>query len=225
MQTKRRTRRRLPSLLLAGVLAVTTSVTAPVTSQAAGTENTELNNPRVVMNTCDTVYFGSYWQEDTNGDGKVDQTDKKQPIRWRILSQDGDDAYVIADKVLDCKPYNTNGVTITGEDGVTRTDYSCTWETSTLRTWLNSDFYNTAFSADEKGVIIEQTLKNEDNEEYGTAGGNDTKDKVYLPSLADIKNPVYGFSDDYYFCDQARIGKATSYAKAQGVYPNGEMGS
>lgn len=44
-----------------------------------------------------------------------------------------------------------------------------TWETSTLRTWLNNDFYNAAFSADEKGVIIEQTLKNEDNEEYKTA--------------------------------------------------------
>lgn len=44
-----------------------------------------------------------------------------------------------------------------------------TWETSTLRTWLNNDFYNAAFSADEKGVIIEQSLKNEDNEAYKTA--------------------------------------------------------
>ena len=207
-------KKRIPAVLLSGALAVTTCVTASVTSRAAGTGNTELQNPRVVMNYCDTVYFGNYWQEDTNGDGKVDQTDEKQKIRWRILwqNEDGTDAYVMADKVLDCKKYNE--------------DYTdATWETSTLRKWLNDDFYNTAFSSDEKSAIIEQTLKNEDNEVYGTAGGNDTTDKVYLPSLSDMKNSAYGFSDDYYFNDQARIGKATSYAKAQGVYPNGEMGS
>ena len=200
--------------VLSGALAVTTCVTVPVTSQAAGTGNTELQNPRVVMNYCDTVYFGSYWQEDTNGDGKVDQTDEKQKIRWRILwqNEDGTDAYVMADKVLDCKKYNEEYTDVT-------------WETSPLREWLNNDFYNTAFSLAEKDAIIEQTLKNEDNEKYGTVGGNDTTDKVYLSSLSDMKNLAYGFSDDYFFQDQARIGKATSYAKAQGVNTNGEMGS
>ena len=228
---KRRARRNtFLASVLSGALAVTTCVTVPVTSQAAGTGNTELRNPRVVMNYCDTVYFGSYWQEDTNGDGKVDQTDEKQKIRWRILwqNEDGTDAYVMADKVLDCKKYNENGVSKTHPSGDVYDvyiDYSCTWETSTLRKWLNNDFYNAAFSSNEKGAIIEQTLKNEDNEETLTAGGNDTTDKIYLPSQSDMKNPAYGFLEDYGFDDQARIGKATSYAKEQEVYTNGEMGS
>ena len=208
-QRKRIRKRRLPAVLLSGVLAVATLVTAPVTSQAAETGNTELQNLGAKTTYYDTVYFGSYLQEDTNGDGKVDQKDKKQPIRWRILSQKGNDAYVLADKVLDCKKYNEEFKAVT-------------WETCTLRKWLNNDFYNTAFSSAEQGAIIEQTLKNEDNEEYGTAGGNDTKDKVYLPSLSDVKNPAYGFLDNF-DGDQASIGKATSYAEAQGVYTYKEM--
>lgn len=105
-------------------------------------KSVELHNPVVVMNECDTVYFGSYWQEDTNGDGVADQNDEKMPIRWRILSRDGDDAYVIADQVLDAKPYNEE-----------RTDV--TWETCSLRKWLNGEFYNNAFTAEEQGAVIE----------------------------------------------------------------------
>ena len=39
--------------------------------------------------TWDCVYFGNYWQNDTNGDGKADQNDNKQPIKWRVLSVNG----------------------------------------------------------------------------------------------------------------------------------------
>ena len=89
-------------------------------------KSVELHNPVVVMNECDTVYFGSYWQEDTNGDGVADQNDEKMPIRWRILSQDGDDAYVIADKILDVRPKGSS--------------------LSSIQTWLNETFYQNAFS-------------------------------------------------------------------------------
>lgn len=174
-----------------------------ITEEATADET--LQNPRVEVNTCDTVYFGSYWQEDINGDGVADRKDDKTPIRWRILSQNGDDAYVIADKVLDCKQYNEEYTAVT-------------WETSTLRTWLNGEFLNSAFTAEEQAVIVEQILVNADNEENDTEGGNDTKDKVYLPSIADMKNTAYGFSGDLNFDDQARLVKATAYAKKQGVW-------
>lgn len=204
--------RRLTAALLSGVVAITSCLAGTDLAHAAGTENTELQNPRVEMNTCDTVYFGSYWQEDTNGDGVADQNDDKTPIRWRILSRNGNDAYVMADQVLDCKPYH-------------ETDESVTWETSTLRKWLNEEFYNTAFTAAEQEAVLEQTLVNEDNEEYGTEGGADTVDQVYLPSVADMENGSYGFQTNAYFDDQARIGKATGYAEEQGAYATGEKGS
>ena len=78
-----------------------------------------------------------------------------QGFRLRSGGRDGSEAYVIADMVLDCKKYNEE-------------DTDVTWETNTLRKWLNNDFYNTAFTSDEQGAIIEQILKNADNEEYGT---------------------------------------------------------
>ena len=86
-----------------------------------------LNNPRTVsdgVTTWDCVWFGNYWQEDTNGDGEADKNDAKQPIKWRVLSVNGDDAFLVADKNLDCQVYND-------------TYTSVTWETSTIRSWLN----------------------------------------------------------------------------------------
>ena len=53
------------------------------------------------VTTWDSVTFGSYWQEDTNQDGKVDQKDAKQPIKWRVLSVNGDDMYLLSEKNLD----------------------------------------------------------------------------------------------------------------------------
>ena len=44
-------------------------------------EASGLRNPRIKMKVRDVVTFGSYWQEDTNGDGEADQMDEKQPIR------------------------------------------------------------------------------------------------------------------------------------------------
>ena len=195
--------------------ANTASLQNPRISEVQGGEldvASGLRNPRVKMRIRDTITFGSYWQEDTNGDGVADQNDEKQPVRWQVLSVDGDDVFLLADKVLDCQPYNTKNTSVT-------------WETCSLRKWLNEDFYNTAFSDTEKAAIKETTVTNADNPEYGTEGGTDTKDKVYLLSLSEVSDPAYGFHSMMYYDDQARIGKVTSYAKAEGVWTNGEKGS
>lgn len=211
-QKRKQRRKKLMASLLACTMAVASGVALPQTAQAAEGDigSTELQNPRVEMNTRDTVYFGRYWQEDTNGDGVADQNDEMQPIRWRIISRDGDDAFVIADKILDCQPYND-------------IDTDVTWENCTLRSWLNEDFYNMAFTPEEQNAIIEQSLINENNPDYGTEGGNDTKDKVYSPCIKDMNNPNYGFYV-YDWGDQEGIGKVTSYAVKQGVYTDSYEG-
>ncbi len=183
-----------------------TTLQNPRVSEVQGGELDEtsgLRSPRVKMRIRDTITFGSYWQEDTNGDGVADQNDDKQPIRWQVLSVDGDDVFLLADKVLDCQPYNTKYTSVT-------------WETCSLRKWLNEDFYNTAFSEEEKANIKETSIANMDNPEYGTKGGADTEDKVYLLSLSEMSNSEYGFQVSY--GDQAKIGKATSYAEGKDVY-------
>ncbi len=205
-----KTGRQCMTFLLSGVLALGMGLPLSAAEvQAAESGGVKLHTPVVEWNECDTVYFGHYWQEDTNGDGVADQKDDKTPIRWRILSKEGNDAYVIANQVLDAKPYNEEGGTVT-------------WETCTLRSWLNGEFYDSAFTSEEQGAILEQRLSNPDNERWETAGGNDTEDKVYLASLQDVENVEYGFQPKSSFNDQARLGTATEYASGQGVYVNGE---
>ena len=168
----------------------------------------------------DCIWFGNYWQEDTNGDGKVDKNDAKQPIKWRVLSVDGDDAFLLADKNLDCQKYND-------------TDTSVTWENCTMRSWLNgyggeinkdgkdysdSNFLNNAFSAAEQSAIKTTNVVNDDNSDYGTDGGNNTSDKVYLLSIDEVTNPQYGFNSSRGDYAESRRVLNTAFAKGQGAW-------
>ena len=166
----------------------------PVTSKYG------LNNPTYIngVTTWDCVYFGNYLQYDTNGDEKVDENDEKQPIMWRVLSVDGDDAFLLADQCLDKKYYNDP---IYDEDGYLLNKEDVTWETCSLRAWLNDSFLKKAFSEQEQKAIIRTTVVNEDNMEYYEPeeecydigkGGNDTNDLVYLLSISEAKNEKYG---------------------------------
>ncbi|MBR1599829.1 MAG: fibronectin type III domain-containing protein [Lachnospiraceae bacterium] len=155
------------------------------------------------VTTWDCVYFGKYKQK---------AVFNKKPIEWRVLSVDGNDALVIADKALDCKPYNT--------------EYAeCTWETCTLRDWLNgtdnyandSAFINEAFNSEEQSAIIETTVENPDNPTYNTEGGEATKDKLYLLSIAEASKAEYGFDETFNTDSLTRQAKATDYAKLNGA--------
>ena len=176
--------------------------------------NYSLRNPRVAFNTRETVAFGNYWQEDTNNDGKADKNDSKQPIIWQVLEKyDDGTALVISDKILDKQIY-FNGRDVDGG----KKDYSCTWETSDIRNWLNDEFFYDAFSSTERTALRKLNVVNNDN--GTTDGGNDTQDNVFLPSLDELKNASYGFNSDYNYKDQARISKATSYARTLGLGVN-----
>ena len=148
--------------------------------------------------TGDIIVFGSYEQDNNTKNGK-------EPIEWIVLSNDGKALFVVSKYCLDCQPYNSEEINIT-------------WEECTLRKWLNDDFYNAAFSASDKKLIKATKLKNYDNPEYGTKGGNDTKDNVFLLSFEDMINTAYSFSRDDSEQDINRRRTATAYAKAQGLY-------
>ncbi|MCM1246109.1 MAG: DUF6273 domain-containing protein [Roseburia sp.] len=168
--------------------------------------------------TWDCVYFGNYWQNDTNGDGTADKNDEKEPIKWRVLSVEGDDAFLLADQNLDAQVYNWSSA------------YQLTWETCIMRSWLNgygedknvddmdytnNSFLGNAFSPSEQSAIKTTHVINANNPEYDTSGGNDTDDKVYLPSIDEVTNPDYGFSSskDY---DKKRWSMNTAYAAGGG---------
>lgn len=170
-----------------------------VTNESAKAATLNLHNPTMVngVSTWDCVYLGTYWQNDTNGDGVADQNDAKEPIKWRVLQVDGDDVFLMSDKNLDCQKYNNNEVDVT-------------WETCTLRTWLYSNFYRKAFSTEEQNAIKVTTVVNDKNEVYGTSGGNTTKDKIYIPSIKEVTNTKYGFVN-YNSRNVTRKAKNTAY--------------
>lgn len=175
----------------------------------------------------DCIYFGNYWQDDTNGDGKEDRNGRKKPIKWRVLSVNGDDAFLLADQNLDAKEYHSN--------------YSdVTWEGCTLRSWLNGygsdrnlgnidyssdNFLDTAFTNIEQSAIFNTLVINDDNPEYGTEGGNDTLDKVYLLSIAEASKTEYGFFSDFDQSNDTRIAINTDYVEEQGAYTDSDTGS
>lgn len=168
--------------------------------------------------TWDCVYFGNYWQNDTNGDGVADQNDEKEPIKWRILSVNGDDAFLLADQILDVKQYHDKDYEDENENGSYEEEELVTWEKSNVRFWLNNEFLQTAFSEEERNAILNTTLKNEgETDEEETAGlpfpaGENTVDKVYLPSRLEMEDTKYGMSSG----DFGKIKRAatnTEYAK------------
>ena len=129
---------------------------------------------------------------------------KWERIKWRVLQNDGNTLFVVADKGLDCKDYHDPGTSIT-------------WENCTLREWLNSDFYGTAFSSAEQEAVVEQTVVNEDNPYYDTEGGNNTDDKVYLLSIGEVTNPSYGFCENYGTCSVSRWAQTSDFAHIRGA--------
>ena len=115
----------------------------------------------------DIVYFGTYEQDNDTSNGK-------ENIEWLVLAKENNRVLVISDKALDCQTYNSS---IT----------SVTWETCTLRKWLNNDFINAAFTAEERAKIPTVTVSADKNPEYDTDPGNATKDRVFLLSIVETE--------------------------------------
>ena len=145
-----------------------------------------LKNPKVG----DIVYFGAYEQDNNTSNGK-------ENIEWLVLAKENNRVLVISDKALDCQPYNSSGTRVT-------------WETCSLRTWLNTDFVNDAFSDGEKAMIPTVTVSTDKNPQYDTDPGNATKDRVFLLSIVE--------AEKYFTSDEARKCVPTEYAISNGAY-------
>ena len=168
--------------------AVTTEATTQKTEAATSAVNNE--------SSAEKVFFGRYWYDDTNGDGKYDKNDGKKLIEWRVLKKYNDGtAMVISDKILDGKTYNES-------------NEEATWKDSNIRIWLNSDFYYDAFSSDEVIAIKQRYIRNDDS---------DTKNNVFLLSSDEAKSAEFGFSETSGNSSSQRTAMATPYAAHQAL--------
>ena len=129
----------------------------------------------------DYVKFGSYPQT-SNG--------QNQPIEWQVLSKENNKMLVISRYGLEARCFDSS---------------LNNWGNSEIRKWLNGDFYNKAFTGQEKKSINLSNLS-----DVGTS------DNVFFLSYDEAKK--------YFANDDARKCKGTEYAVKNGAYVDSSNG-
>jgi hypothetical protein len=135
----------------------------------------------------DTVRFGHYDDKD----------------EWIVLDKKGE-------KLLILNKYGIKGTSV-----YNWADRDVTWSTCYLRWWLNNEYLFAAFSEEEMKNISDTRVKNANNPEYGTPGGSDTVDKVFLLSIEE--------ANKYFADDAARILRTASHYNENRVEKNTEV--
>lgn len=149
---------------------------------------------------------------------------KYEPLTWTVL--DPDEGFVMSNIAIDAQAFEnfsyydpdsfdsaSGPMVYNGKD----CKYLANdWSKCSLREWLNKDFFNTAFTAEEKAQIGKTYLDNTNpfSPKYDGAG---TFDKIFTISFYDAINSDYGFDEDGSCTDFARIKPATDYAMCQGA--------
>ena len=136
------------------------------------------------------VFFGTYEQDNNTSNGEED-------IEWIVLAREGDRVLVVSRYALDCQQYNTSYTSVT-------------WETCSLRKWLNGTFLNAAFSESERAMIPSVTVRADVNPSYSTSPGSSTTDQVFLLSITE--------ANKYFSSDSERRCQGTEYCYALGAY-------
>ena len=175
-----------------------------------------------------------YWWDVSNEDDNTSQDEngyepgkvywfRYDPIVWRVL--DADEGLLMAENLIDSQPFH-NGYYYNDNDGNWYGDQSykhhaSNWAYSSLRSWMNGDFCDTAFGAEMSYIktVSLTTLSSDWSSIY------ETKDKVFLLSKDDVLNTSYGFSSDHRsHADTNRIAYGTDYARCQGLWVDSSTG-
>ena len=127
--------------------------------------------------------------------GRYEQGNGVKPIEWLVLDHTDKGTLLISKYGLDAMP--SNGIP---------------WETCTLRRWLNKDFLNAAFNAEEQAMISKTRVTADKNPKYDTRPGKSTEDKIFLLSVKEVKI--------YFSSDEDRRCAPTDYAIAHGAWAN-----
>lgn len=136
----------------------------------------------------DVVTMGEY----CHGRNPYSSFATKFPIKWLVLEKDDDKALLISLFNVDYFQF------VDGQDYidiVARGELVC-WKSSTVRAWLNEGLYQWIFTEEEKSCVCESVIQTPDNPIYGTDGGEDTTDYLFLLSIEE--------AEKYFLTDEAR---------------------
>ena len=127
-----------------------------------------INDMKAFETVGEIVCFGHYEQDNDLSNGK-------EPIEWVVLDVQDGKSLLMSKYLIDAQPYNIG-------------NNSNIWKDCSLREWLNTSFYLTAFSDDQKRYIIETEVDNSSSQDYSwwSEGGSDnTKDRVFVLSYTE----------------------------------------
>lgn len=135
----------------------------------------------------DSVLFGKYEQDNNADNGQED-------IEWIVLKVEEKKVLIISRYAIECMQYQA-----LAED--------VNWENSSVRAWLNEEFYGSAFSESEKNCVLVTDVENSDYylgfDENGnllasntetllkdikahSVGGATTNDRVFLLNVDEV---------------------------------------
>lgn len=150
---------------------------------------------------------------------------KVEPIRWRPVINSGGVYTLMSDMLLDAHIYNdyyTDTKIRTDYKGDSESVYANNYKYSSLRTWLNTEFYNEAFLNND--YILTTTVDNSVTSLGYDYNVNvkyfceDTIDKIYILSCKEFTCDDLGFNKQANALDEARRAKVSDYAIARGAF-------
>lgn len=176
----------LASITIAGIILAFSSIAKSNKPEITSATQPELST---ALKVGDYITFGSYEQDNNLENGKED-------IEWIVLDVKDGAALLISKYVLDFQSYNTANVDVT-------------WETSSIRKWLNQEFINSAFTAEEQTRIVTTNVSASPNPDYDTSPGNTTYDKLFLLSIDEF--------NEYLSTDNTQNHPASDYSASKGI--------
>ena len=139
----------------------------------------------------DIIRYGRYEQDNVSSNGK-------EEIEWIVLAVEEDRICLISRYILDTARY-------------LNPSRWATYSSSAIRIWLFSDFYNAAFSAEEKKNVLVYDIDPGVNPKYpGISQGAVVDDEVGLLSVQQVEK--------YFPAPADKQCTATAYAVKRGVY-------
>jgi len=156
-------------------------------------------------------HYTGYTYAFSTGEKVVSGTEyyfKVEPIRWRVLSENGDTALVLCDSIVAAGIYDSSE------------NNDNNYADSDVRTWLSDMFYQTAFTDFERELIVTTVVDNSAATTGDTSNQHtceNTRDRIFLLSYAEATDSNNGFlSHDSK--DELRQMLTTDYARATGAF-------
>ena len=119
------------------------------------------------------------------------------PIVWRVLERNDEEALLITERVIDSVPYHSYYA-------------KTTWADCYLRSWANSTFLKEAFLPGEILRLVTNSTHTPGDETWETSGGVDCEDRVFLLSKEEAAQ---------YFSDaHDRVATPTDHAVQNRIY-------